>query len=123
MAISDEERIIAIPVAVIKTKNIVFVCQQIAKFAATYQASLILLGDPIRSDGSPGTLHEHIERLAANLRQVTDVSIVLYNEACSTWEATQRISQLKHKKRKRRDLDALAAAVLLEDFMRSRRVE
>jgi putative Holliday junction resolvase len=80
----------------------------------------IVVGHPRRLDGSPTGLTSHVEALAAGLRSLVSVSVVLQDERLTSREAEARLAENEKDWRKRKArLDAAAAAVLLQDYLDS----
>lgn len=92
---------------------------RIAQLAEEYQAAGVVVGWPLKADGTEGAQAKLARAFAAELGERTGLDVRLWDETLSSFEADQRLSgQLTRAKKKRRH-DAVAAAAFLEDFLRS----
>ncbi|MGH9370820.1 MAG: Holliday junction resolvase RuvX [Vicinamibacterales bacterium] len=80
----------------------------------------VVLGLPRRLSGDPNAQTPVVEALAAHLRRLIDVPLVLQDERLSSREAESLLSRREKDWRKRKPLlDATAAAVILQDYLDS----
>ncbi|HSL21220.1 MAG TPA: Holliday junction resolvase RuvX [Vicinamibacterales bacterium] len=78
----------------------------------------VVIGHPRRLDGSPTHLTTHVEAVAAELRGLLTVPIVLHDERLTSREAEAILAAREKDWRKRKEkLDAAAAAVMLQDYL------
>jgi putative holliday junction resolvase len=81
----------------------------------------VVVGWPRRLDGSPTDQTAIVEAFAKSLKQKVDVPVVLQDERLSSTEAESRLARREKDWRKRKQqLDAAAAAVILQDYLDSR---
>jgi len=79
----------------------------------------IALGEPYNADGSASKLTDHARRFAAELQQRCSLPVDLVDERWSSQDAEERLraaraSGLKSRRVTKTDIDAAAAAVILE---------
>jgi putative Holliday junction resolvase len=80
--------------------------------------SAVVVGLPLRLDGTPTDQTARARRLASALESVTGLPIVLQDERLTSREAEQRLAQREKDWRKRKEkIDAAAAAVILQDYL------
>lgn len=84
----------------------------------------IAVGEPYNADGSPGRLTEIARRFAAELQQRSSLPVDLVDERWSSQDAEERLrtaraTGLKTRRVRRGDVDAMAAAVILERWFSS----
>jgi putative Holliday junction resolvase len=80
--------------------------------------SAVALGYPRRLGGEPNEQTAAVEQLAAALRRLVDVPIVLQDERLSSHEAEALLARSEKDWRKRKTrLDAASAAVILQDYL------
>jgi putative Holliday junction resolvase len=92
--------------------------QQIVAMAMEYGADLVVLGEPVGLDGSQGSNCDRVRRFAAKLSQACPLEIVFLPETLTTVAAGERLASMGIKPaRFKPGIDALAAAVLLEEFL------
>ena len=81
----------------------------------------VVVGWPRRLDGSPSDQTPIVETFAQSLKAKIDVPVILQDERLSSTEAESRLARRERDWRKRkRQLDAAAAAVILQDYLDSR---
>ena len=91
---------------------------QIVALAQEHGAGLIVLGYALDSDGQPGPQARHAEKLAAALRVLTQLPVLLHDESFSSQEATEALRATGKKRRARREqIHAAAAATLLQSYL------
>jgi putative Holliday junction resolvase len=78
----------------------------------------IVVGLPLRLDGTPNEQTARARALAVRLETVTGLQIVLQDERLTSREAEQRLALRMTDWRKRKErIDAAAAAVILQDYL------
>ncbi len=78
----------------------------------------IVVGLPLRLDGTPNEQTARARALALRLETVTGLPIVLQDERLTSREAEQRLALRMTDWRKRKErIDAAAAAVILQDYL------
>ena len=81
----------------------------------------VVVGWPRKLDGSPTDQTAIVESFAKSLKEKIDVPVVLQDERLSSTEAESRLARREKDWRKRKQqLDAAAAAVILQDYLDSR---
>jgi putative Holliday junction resolvase len=81
----------------------------------------VVVGWPRRLDGSPTDLTPVVQTFAQLLEAQVDVPVILQDERLSSTEAESRLARREKDWRKRKQqLDAAAAAVILQDYLDSR---
>lgn len=90
--------------------------REIARLADDYAAEGIVVGWPLNMDDSEGPQGLHARALAADIEAECNKDVRLWDERLSSFTADGQLAgRLTRKKRKARQ-DALAAAVMLQDF-------
>jgi len=120
LAISDPTGMLARPLTIIQHKARAIDAQAIVKIAEENSCSLIIVGQALDSEGQIGYRARKSGRLAEELGKHTKIKITLWDESGTTMTAIQRrINSGISKKKRKKALDGLAAAVLLEDYLSS----
>lgn len=92
----------------------------IAKLIETWQPTALVVGWPIRDDGTPYPVADYIERFARRLHGRFDLPVLLVDERLSSEEAERRLTAEKRRRQAFRKspelLDAEAAAIILETY-------
>ncbi|MBI2832935.1 MAG: Holliday junction resolvase RuvX [Acidobacteria bacterium] len=82
----------------------------------------IVVGLPLRLDGSPNEQTANVLAFVEQLRTATAVPIAMEDERLTSREAESRLAVLERDWRKRKKmLDAAAAAVMLQDYLDAHR--
>ena len=97
----------------------------IAEIAALQQdddgLEAVVVGWPRRLDGSPTDQTPIVETFAQSLKAKIAVPVILQDERLSSTEAESRLARRERDWRKRKQqLDAAAAAVILQDYLDAR---
>jgi putative pre-16S rRNA nuclease len=78
----------------------------------------LVVGLPMRLDGSPNEQTPRVQKMVGLLAARLTIPIVLQDERLSSREAEERLSLREKDWRKRKaQLDAAAAAVILQDYL------
>lgn len=120
IALSDPLRIIASPYCVLENNDRLL--DSIAKIVEEQSVSEIVLGYPVREDGSDTHATKPVRLFKEQLEKRFTRKITLIDERYSSQIAQERIRESVQKKMKRRNkglLDMNAAAVILEDYMKN----
>jgi putative Holliday junction resolvase len=124
LALSDATGLLARPWKTIARSGTVdAVARTLAAEAAALAAqedglSAVVLGWPKRLNGRPHEQTRAVEALAEHLRRHVVVPVVLQDERLSTHEAESMLMAREPDWRKRKPLlDAMAAAVILQDYL------
>ena len=82
----------------------------------------IVVGLPRRLDGTPNEQTSRVEAFVALLRARAAVPVVTQDERLSSREAESRLAEREKDWRRRKEkIDAAAAAVILQDYLDTRR--
>jgi putative Holliday junction resolvase len=120
LAISDELRITArgLP-ALLRTKTRQDVAR-VASIASDNQATLLLVGLPLRLTGEASEMTAHVRDFAAQLEHRSRLPVEFADERLTSVEAEDRLGGTVTKRQRRTGaVDEAAAVVLLESYLRS----
>lgn len=96
---------------------------RLARLARDQGVEKLIIGHPLNDDGSAGPQARRIERYAMALEEAfrgegLDLPVVLWDEGMSTIRAQEAmISSGRKSKDRRARIDAVAAAVILQDYL------
>ncbi len=117
-AISDERFITTKRLPPLKRSSWKKLLQDIRKLVERFDAQTIVVGLPLRLDGSEGDAAKNVRRLASNLARSVVLPVYLQDERLTSFAATEN---LKAEGMKPEDIPALvdgeAAATILRDFL------
>lgn len=121
LAICDTSQTIVSPLTTIQRRDDTQVIERIATITAEQAVDGIVLGLPVNMDGSEGPQAEKVRNFARLLAETVHVSLHFQNEQLSSFAADHRlIGRELTRAGKRSRQDAVAAAVILEDFLKNR---
>ncbi|MFZ0335213.1 MAG: Holliday junction resolvase RuvX [Candidatus Acidiferrales bacterium] len=115
LAISDELGLTAQPLATMQRKNRRADMRRLSDLAKKNGVSAILVGSPVHLSGLQSEMAEEAARFTARLRDELRLPVELRDERLTSWEAQQMAAELGLGKNP--DIDALAAAVLLREYL------
>ena len=122
VAVSDKGEGFAFPKGVITEYNRDKLIEKLAEKAKELGAELIVAGLPRNMDGSEGFKAEECRENALLLQEKSGIKVELWDERCTTVIAHQALSQNNVRGKKRKEtVDAVAATVILEDYLRFRK--
>ena len=92
--------------------------KKIVDVVETENVEAVVLGLPLNMDNSEGFQAKRVLQFAEQLKKLLEVPIHFQDERLSTFSAEEKLApaELTRKKKKKR-LDAVAAAAILEAFL------
>ena len=119
IAITDEKQIIASPLTTVDSPQLM---DFLKRLVLKEKIELIVLGFPLRLDGSDSHITENIRILKEVLeKELYPIPVVFQDERYSSASAMETIhlmGKTKHKKDKKL-VDRVAATIILSEYMRS----
>ncbi len=118
IAATDPFGILAHPVETIEVRRTDAV-ERIAVLAEQRQVRTLVLGLPVRIDGTEGTAAEKVRAFAAKLvARLPQVPLVFVDEAYTTMDAAAKLREAGRKaKQQKQVIDQAAAVAILESWM------
>ncbi len=124
VALSDPTGLIATPYRVVPSRNYEKLLIAIGEIISTIAPDKVILGFPGRTDGTKSEMCERVERFKDELKQRFNVDAELVDEKYTTVIASQMLHAGGTKaKEQRQNIDAAAAAVLLQGYLDGHRNE
>jgi len=124
MAVSDPSEILAsgIDTYRFEPSNFELPLDYISKYIDNNKIGKVVLGYPKNMDGSIGFQGQLVLDFKTRLEQLTSVEIVLWDERLTTRMVTQAmISGDMNRKKRKENVDRLAATVILQSYLDSKR--
>ena len=120
IAVSDPANSFAFPKEVITEYSTERPIEKICQKAVEFGAERIVMGYPKNMDGSLGERAVECAEIAEQIKQKSGLQTVLWDERCTTVTAHNylNMNNVRGKKRKQ-TVDAVAAVIILEDYLRS----
>ena len=122
LAISDKTGFLASPLDMIEEKSPTKRLEKVAQAVIDNKAELVVVGLPKNMDGSEGDSAQNARDFASALTEKTGVKTVMQDERGTTITAHTYLSDrdVRGKKRKAQ-VDTVAAAIILQDYLDSNR--
>src|SRR5580704_2214439 len=124
LALSDPLGMIARPLTVWMRTNRRRDLARLREVCRLHGAGRIVVGWPLRLDGTAGEMAEEAARFAEQVRKNLCLPVELSDERLSSWEAGQTVAdaevQVASSRRRGKVKDDIAAAVILRDYLARR---
>ncbi len=118
LALSDPTGTVATPLRVIQVQNPGGVVRDILACVQEYKVDRLVVGLPMRMDGSLGPAAEKTRAFADRLKETAPVPVEFWDERFSTVTAQQALIEGGTRRNKRKQLvDKLAAQILLQHYL------
>jgi putative Holliday junction resolvase len=121
LALTDELRLTAQPFMVIERKNDTQVIQKISQVIEEQKVEKIIVGLPYDSKGKMGKMAKEIMNFMEKLKTLIKLPIIAWEEAFTTNEAQDVLIKADlSRKRRKGVIDKVAAALILDSFLRAK---
>lgn len=140
LALADIETALARPLTTIERVNRNEDMRRLRELAREHAVKEIVVGLPLRLDGTHGEMAEEATRFAERLRKQLGLPVVMVDERLTSWEAERLLEEQagkifredaapahvresahsnvrKKKQAERATVDAMAAAVILKEYL------
>jgi putative holliday junction resolvase len=122
VAVCDELRLAVRPLTTIRRKgpSRAAVIAKIRELVAEYEPMTLVVGLPLRMDGTSGDAAERVQRFIADLQRELNIPVAAQDERLTSREADELMREQGLDARERRARsDEYAAAVILQDYLAS----
>ena len=118
VAVSDIMEIIASVYEVYRRKYLKLDVEHIAKIVTDLNVGEIVIGLPLKMDGSEGQSVEMAREFGEELKKVVNVPIHYQDERLSTVSAERILIESGMRREKRKDkIDSIAATIILQTYL------
>lgn len=136
LALADSESRMAQPLSTLERINRNEDMRRLRELVHEHGVKQIVVGLPLRLDGTRGEMAEEVERFAQRMRKQIGVPVEMADERLTSWEAERLLEEVQgrfmrdeklHGARKpkktqaRMTVDAVAAAVILKEYLERQR--
>ncbi|MEF9864949.1 MAG: Holliday junction resolvase RuvX [Oscillospiraceae bacterium] len=122
LAMCDRTEFLASPIGIIEETSMPKVVEKIVYASREYEAAMIVVGLPRNMDGTEGARAEKSRKLIRLLQAIVDVPVEPWDERATTITAANILSENgTYGKKRKKVLDAVAATVILENYMSYRK--
>lgn len=123
LAVTDELGWTASPLPVMERKNRRDDIRRLRRLLEEYRVGLVLVGHPVRLSGRKSEMADEAAGFARRLEAELKVKVELRDERLTSWEAEEILKETGGAKRKRdKNIDSLAAAVILREYLEAMRM-
>jgi putative holliday junction resolvase len=135
LAIAETEAQLPRPLLTLERVNRNEDMRRLRELAREHGVRQIVVGLPLRLDGTPGEMAEEATRFAVRLRKQLGLPVDMLDERLTSWEAERLLEEQSGRvlhdakthskggnKPTRASVDAVAAAVILKEYLEQRRV-
>jgi putative Holliday junction resolvase len=122
LAVCDDDERLAMAVETVTRSSDEQAIGVVLAAAERESAGGLVVGEPVRLDGTRGDAARRVQSFAAKLGAATRLPIVLHDEALTSHEAQSRLAAAgATRRRRRRAVHSVAAQILLQDWLDRRR--
>ncbi len=119
LAVADDETGLAPPAATLPVAPGPALIDAILRMIREHEVGTLVLGLPLNADGSEGPRAKRTRQFGVSLQGATGVPLYYQDERLTTYAANQRLAGTgRTHKQKKAARDAIAAAEILQDFLR-----
>ncbi len=122
LAVCDRTETLASPVGMITERSMAKVAEQIIYASREFDVGMVVLGLPLNMDGTEGKRAQKTRKLGSILEKILEIPLVYCDERSTTKSAENMLSEAGvYGKKRKEELDAAAAAIILESYLLRRR--
>lgn len=124
LAVCDKGELLASPLGVIAQRDPEKLARQVAEAAQRAKAERLAVGLPRNMDGTEGDSARFAREMGERLKKASGLPVEFWDERGTTITAHGYLNETNTRGKKRKAVvDAVAAVIILEDFLRARRNE
>ena len=132
LALADSETRMAQPLSTLERINRNEDMRRLRELVHEHGVKRIVVGLPLRLDGTRGEMAEEVERFAQRVRKQIGVPVEMVDERLTSWEAERLLEEVQgrfiheeklassrkaKKAQAKMTVDAVAAAVILKEYL------
>ncbi|UCE43088.1 MAG: Holliday junction resolvase RuvX [Candidatus Aminicenantes bacterium] len=122
LAISDQLGITAQPLISYRRKTEKEDAAYFKRVVSEYEIKEVIVGLPLRMDGSSGTRAEKTQEFARWLEQILGLPVNFWDERLTTKQASKILSQQKISPKAKKNIeDQVSAVIILSTYLESKR--
>lgn len=121
VALSDEEGEIAFPLTMLDRAKGASPVDEIAALVKAHEVSEIIVGLPLRLDGTEGPEARRARAFADAVGSATGLTVTLWDERMTTSLAARSLQESGGGAKRRAHVDEAAATLLLQSYLAARR--
>jgi putative Holliday junction resolvase len=123
VSVSDDAGLMAHPLCVLRYAGQDRLVRDLSELAESENAGSFVVGVPKNMDGTTGEGARRSVRFARKLERETGLAVALCDERLTTSQAEKEMIALgKSRKRRRMSIDEAAAVLILENYLRQKKL-
>lgn len=116
LASCDRDETICSPMSVIQSDGKLI--REIVDVIDEYRIEAVIVGLPVNMDDTEGPQAKKTRKFAEQLKKNIDIDLIFHDERLSSFDAEVKLAGLDLTRgKKKKHLDAIAAAAILESFL------
>ena len=120
VAVSDDRLVTIKRLAPLKRSNWKQLLKDVETLVKRLDAQTLVIGLPLRLDGSSGSAAEEATRIAGNFAKSLKLPVYLQDERLTSFDARESLLEDGHAEKEIKGLiDGASAALILRDFLRN----
>lgn len=124
LAVCDQSEMLVTPLKVVETSSENELLRQVARIIESEHIEAVVVGLPLNMDDTEGPRAKKVRAFAAVLSEKINIPVLFHDERLSSFEAEEQILDLElTRKKKKKRLDAMAAAAILRSFLENNQPE
>jgi putative Holliday junction resolvase len=132
VALSDEGQTLATPFEIIQRESFAKLLVRLERIVAAENVVALLIGYPLSLSGEAGPQAQYIEQAARRIAEHLQLPLTLWDERFSSVRAEELLAEQPTPRRRLRSqrgardpraIDAVVAALLLQEYLDARRAE
>ncbi|MBQ3418392.1 MAG: Holliday junction resolvase RuvX [Ruminococcus sp.] len=122
IAVSDSMGMLASSLCVIEERDDERLVEKISQIAKEQKAQIIVVGLPKNMDGSEGESAQRARQIASQITEKSSIPTHMQDERGTTITAHAYLSSSEvYGKKRKKKVDAVAASIILQDYLDSQR--
>lgn len=97
--------------------------KQVLAFVSEHEVVSIVVGLPLNMDGSRGEMAKEADRFGRALEERSGIEVVFWDERLTSEQAKRFLNQGGRSRSTRGEVDRVAAALMLESYLRANPIE
>ena len=107
------------PFSIVEVKDQISAVEKIAKICQQEKIEEIVFGLPLDSEGKIGPAAKKAEEFGQKLEKETGLKIIFWDETLTSEEALAKMIEAGWRQKRRRKLDDISAAIILQEYLDS----
>ena len=107
------------PFLIVEVKDQISAIEKIVKICQREKIEEIVCGLPLDSEGKIGPAAKKAEEFGQKLGQETGLKIIFWDETLTSEEALAKMIEAGWRQKRRRKLDDISAAIILQEYLDS----